>query len=123
MSPLAQGNPVFGIGVRLGRVLRFSGHYLAELVRSGVRVARDVLSPGTRARPGIVRLPLDTRSDFEIALVANLISLTPGTLSVDVEEDRTALLVHVMFLEDGNEEEVIQNLRSTVEEPILALIR
>jgi multicomponent Na+:H+ antiporter subunit E len=102
--------------------LRFSGHYLVELVRSSLRVAADVLTPTSRARPGIVRMPLDARTDLEIALVANLISLTPGTLTIDVAPDRSALVVHAMFL-DGDEEQVVRSLKEMVERPVLELMR
>lgn len=102
--------------------LRFSGHYLVELVRSSLQVAADVLTPASRARPGIVRMPLDARTNLEIALVANLISLTPGTLTIDVTPDRSALFVHVMFL-NGDEEQVARSLKESVEQPVLKLMR
>ena len=102
--------------------LRFSGHYLVELVRSSLRVAADVVTPASRARPGMVRMPLDARTDLEIALVANLISLTPGTLTIDVAPDRSCLLVHVMFV-DGDEEAVARSLKESVERPVLEMMR
>lgn len=107
---------------RAFRWLRFTGHYLIELVRSSVRVAADVLTPASRARPGIVRMPLEARTDLEIAVVANLISLTPGTLTIDVTPDRSALLVHVMFV-DGDEADVVRSLKKTVEGPVLEVMR
>jgi len=108
---------------RLPRALRFIAHYAGELLRSGLRVAHDVAVPRSLARPGIVRMPLDACTDTEIALVANLISLTPGTLTVDVSEDERFLMVHVMFMDEGDEGRVIQSLKKTVEEPILNLVR
>jgi multicomponent Na+:H+ antiporter subunit E len=47
-----------------------------------------------------VAIPLEARTDFEILFLANLITLTPGTLSLDVSADRKVLYVHAMFLED-----------------------
>ena len=73
-------------------------HY--ELVVSSVKVVRDVLTPQHLARPGIIEIPLDVKSDFGVLLVTNLISLTPGTLSIDVSDDRKTLLVHAMFADD-----------------------
>ncbi len=73
-------------------------HY--ELVVSSIAVAVDVLTPKHRARPAIIEVPLDVKSDTGILLVTNLISLTPGTLSLDVSEDRKTLLVHAMFADD-----------------------
>jgi len=60
-----------------------------------------------------VEVPLDVRSDAEILLVTNLISLTPGTLSVDVSEDRRTLLVHAMFADD--EEQLVADLKGGME--------
>jgi len=112
-----------GIAARLGRIIWFVGHYLAELGRSGWRVALDVASPRSEARPGIVHLPLEARTDAEIALVANLISLTPGTLTVDVDPMCRILEVHVMFIDEGKEDEMVQYLKDTVERPVLELVR
>ena len=73
-------------------------HY--ELVVSSVQVLWDIITPEHRARPAIIEVPLDVKSDAGILLVTNLISLTPGTLSLDVSEDRKTLTVHAMFADD-----------------------
>ena len=73
-------------------------HY--ELIVSSVSVAWDVLTPRHRARPGIVAVPLKAEGEAEVLLVTNLISLTPGTLSLDVTEDCNTLYVHAMFADD-----------------------
>ena len=73
-------------------------HY--ELVVSSASVLWDVVTPRQRSRPAIIDVPLSVRSDAGILLVTNLISLTPGTLSLDVSPDRTTLRVHAMFGED-----------------------
>lgn len=73
-------------------------HY--ELLVSSFAVAWDVLTPRHRARPAIVDIPLAVRSDAGILLLTNLISLTPGTLSLDVSEDRRTLSIHAMFADD-----------------------
>ena len=76
-------------------------HY--ELIVSSFAVAWDVLTPAHRSRPDIIDVPLDVTSDAGILLVTNLISLTPGTLSLDVSEDRRTLRVHAMFADDPDE--------------------
>lgn len=73
-------------------------HY--ELLVSSIAVAWDVLTPRHRARPAIIDVPLDVESDAGILLFTNLISLTPGTLSLDVTDDRRTLRVHAMFADD-----------------------
>jgi multicomponent Na+:H+ antiporter subunit E len=76
--------------------------FLRELVLSSVRVAIDVIKPRLTMRPAVVSVPLELHSDAQITLLANLISLTPGTLSVDVAEDRSCLYVHAMYGEDAD---------------------
>lgn len=73
-------------------------HY--ELIVSSLDVLWDIVTPTHRARPAIIEMPLDVKTDAGILLVTNLISLTPGTLSLDVSEDRTTLSLHVMFADD-----------------------
>jgi multicomponent Na+:H+ antiporter subunit E len=94
---LQGGAPYFG---RIGKVVAFVGFFVWELVVANLRVARTVLAPRIRIRPRIVEIPLDLESDHEITILANLITLTPGTLSLDVSEDRKTLLVHALDVED-----------------------
>lgn len=89
---------------RLRSQLSLSGFFLVELVLSSVRVARDVLRPRSEAQPGIIAVPLDARSDAQITVLANLISLTPGSLSLDVSPDRRTLYVHLMFVSSVQDE-------------------
>ena len=85
---------------RLRRIASLAVLFLYELGASAVRVAIVVLTPDLKAalRPAIIAFPLSVKSDAEITLLANLITLTPGTLSVDVSEDRSVLYVHVLTL-------------------------
>ena len=73
-------------------------HY--ELVVSSGSVLWDVVTPRHHSRPAVIDVPLGVRSDAGILLVTNLISLTPGTLALDVSPDRTILRVHAMFGDD-----------------------
>jgi multicomponent Na+:H+ antiporter subunit E len=81
-------------------VLLLGGLFLKELALSAWRVALTVMSPRMRLAPGIFAFPLTVTSDFQITLLANLITLTPGTLSVDVSEDRRTLYVHALDCAD-----------------------
>ena len=85
---------------RLRRITSLAVLFLWELIVSAVRVAFIVVRPNLKAslRPAIVAFPLTVKSDAEITLLANLITLTPGTLSVDVADDRSVLYVHVLDL-------------------------
>ena len=72
----------------------------ARLVLANLRVAHDVITPRLYARPAIIAVPLEARTDLEITLLANLISLTPGSLSLDVSPDKSCMFVHGMFVDD-----------------------
>ena len=76
------------------------GAIFGILRMDALRVARDVLRPGFNFQPGIIAYPLTTQDDFQITLLANLITLTPGTLSVDVSSDKTTLYIHAMHAHD-----------------------
>lgn len=82
------------------RWLRFMGFGFVEIVKSSVAVARSVLSPNMNLRPGIVAIPLDVKSDEGITTLANLITLTPGTVSLDVSSDRKTLYIHAYDVGD-----------------------
>lgn len=85
---------------KVGTIIGFLGFYLWELLLANLRVAHDVITPRHLGRPGIVAIPLDARTDAEITLVANLLTMTPGDLSIDVSTDRRVLYVHRMYLDD-----------------------
>ena len=94
--------PLGGEGFRRVRLARLPGFllfFLKELMVANLKVAAAVLAPAGRLRPAIVAVPLTLDRDAEIALLANLITLTPGTLSLHVSEDRRTLYVHAMATE------------------------
>lgn len=86
---------------RVGRLLAFAGYFARMLVVANWEVVADLLTPGSRLQPGIVALPLRCRSAGEITLLSDLITLTPGTLTIDVSEDLGVLYVHGMYAPDA----------------------
>ena len=76
------------------------GLFIKELVLSALQVAWLVVQPKPKLRPGFIAYPLTLTSDAQIALLANLITLTPGTLSVDVSDDRRTLFIHALDVPD-----------------------
>ena len=86
--------------VRVPRVLHLAGYFFYQLIVSNFRVMWEVITPRHSSRPGIIGIELTARTDMEIMLVANMISLTPGTLSLDISDDRRVLYVHFTFLDD-----------------------
>ncbi len=83
---------------RLDKAFVFGLLYLWEILLSNLRTARQVLLPQGRVRPAIIAVPISLRQEGQIMLLANLVSLTPGTLSLDVSTDRSTLYVHVLDL-------------------------
>jgi multicomponent Na+:H+ antiporter subunit E len=85
---------------KLSQLVRFVLFFLVELVKANLRVAYDVLTPTHHMQPGVVAIPLDLETDEEITLLATLITLTPGTLCLDVSGDRRTLYLHAMYVRD-----------------------
>ena len=106
---------------RIPRFFRFLGFFLWQLMLSNIKIAIDIVTPTWHMRPGVIKYNLSAITDLEITLVANLISLTPGTLVLDVSEDKTALFVHAMFL--GDEEQALLNDLQELEQRLLEVIR
>jgi len=116
--------PLFGSTgyfLRVVRLLRLGLTFIWELMVSNFRVLWDVVTPTHFSRPAVIGVPLDARSDFEIMVVANMISLTPGTLSLDVSEDRSTLYVHVMFVDDV--ETTRAQIKERIEKRVLEVFR
>lgn len=70
--------------------------FLWELVTANLDVAYRVLSPSMPIDPDVIVVPLRVESDLAITTIANSITLTPGTLTMDYDDDRNALYVHAI---------------------------
>lgn len=116
--------PLFGRTRYFGKafdVFGLIGFFLKELVVSSLRIVALALLPQSRLRARIVALPLAARTDLEITLLANLISLTPGSLSLELTDDRETLLVHVMSADDPAT--VRPQLKNEMERRVLEMLR
>lgn len=82
------------------RVVRFGLYFFVKLVESSVVVARTVVSPSGAVHTGIVAVPLQGCSDALATLIADAISLTPGTLTLEVRRDPLTLFVHALDVRD-----------------------
>jgi len=107
--------------VAIPKAVFFAGFIIRELVLSTLRVAWEVVTPAKTRRQGIIAVPLDAKSDLEIALLANLITFTPGTLSLDVSNDRSVLYVHTMFIDDP--EQLKRDIKHGFERRVIDLVR
>jgi multicomponent Na+:H+ antiporter subunit E len=74
--------------------------FFFEVIVANLRMAYQVLHPRLPVRPGFVAMPLELRTDGQITLLAIMVTMTPGTLTVEVTDDRRFLIVHVLDLDD-----------------------
>lgn len=103
------------------KVIGFIFYFLYELIKANLQVAYEVLTPNLYITPGIIKYPLDAKTDIEITFLANLITLTPGTLSLDVSDDKKVLYVHSMYIKDR--EQFIAGIKNGFEKRILEILR
>lgn len=103
------------------KLIAFVFYFLWELFKANFQVAYEVITPHYRMRPGIVKVPLTIQSNLGITFLANMISLTPGTLSLDVSNDKKVLYVHSMYI--TNREEFIHSIKNGFEKRILEILR
>ncbi|SUI96791.1 Multiple resistance and pH homeostasis protein E [Sphingobacterium spiritivorum] len=106
---------------RVPKTAGFVLYFLYEMIVANIQVAYDVITPKYFFKPGIIRYPLNARTDFEINLLATIISLTPGTLILDISDDKSALYIHVMYLKD--KDKFIAQLKNGFERRLLEIIR
>jgi len=116
--------PLFGKSSYCGKL--YDGtllvlYFIYELIISSLKVTWDVLTPIHKSKPGLIAVPIDASSDAEITVLANLVSLTPGSLSVDISDDRSHLLVHAMFVDDP--EAFKQEIKQGMERRVLEAMR
>jgi len=99
----------------------FAFFFAWELLKANLRVTFEVLTPGHQMSPAIIGIPLDVKTDGEITILANLITLTPGTLSLDVSSDRSVLYIHAMYVEDVAQFK--QQMKDGLERRLLQVLR
>lgn len=112
------GESYFARGPRLIKFILF---YLFELFRSNLVIAWDIVTPTHYMRPGVIAIPLEAKTDVEITVLSNLITMTPGTLSLDVSEDRKVLYVHAMYID--NVQTLRQHTKDSLERRVLEILR
>ncbi len=96
------------------------GFFLWELVLANIRLALDVATPRFQMTPGILAIPLDATRDSEILLLSILINLTPGSVALDVSDDRKVMYVHVMYISSADAARA--EIKSGFEQRVLKLL-
>jgi len=97
-------------------LLRFVIVVLYDIVIANISVARLILGPSERMQPAFIVMPLRVRNELAISLLANTISLTPGTVSTFLSADRRCLIIH--SLHTTAPDEVVAAIRERYEQPL-----
>ena len=101
---------------RPGVALRLAGTVLWDIVLANIEVGRRILGPESAIQPRFVWLPLSLRDPHAIVALAGIVTLTPGTLSALIAEDRRHLLIHAFNVED--EAALIRDIQTRYEAPL-----
>lgn len=101
------------------RAARFALLVTWDIVVANVAVARLVLGPPGRLRPAYVEVPIELEQPLAISLLASIITMTPGTVSSDLSDDRRRLLVHVLDAPDAAA--VVAQIKARYERPLMEI--
>lgn len=105
--------------IKFFRVINFILYFIYKLIVANFKVAYDVITPKHRMNPAIIAVPLDLKSDIGITILANVITLTPGTLSLDVSNDKRILYVHAAYENDKNK--FIDEIKNEFEKKVMEI--
>lgn len=106
---------------RVPKVIKFIFHMLVEVIKSNYQVAKTILTKKLDVTTGIIKYPMESRTDIEITMLTYIISLTPGTLVIDVSDDKKVLYIHGMYIQ--NKDDFIRYVRQNLEMKLLDTIR
>lgn len=121
LSVITRGNRKARYFRLLPKVIGFIFYFLWELLKANLQVAYEVMTPNYHMTPAIIKYPLKVKSDLQITFLANLITLTPGTLTLDVSDDKKVMYIHTMYLKDR--ESFINGIKNGFEKRILEIVR
>ena len=103
-------------------LVELSLFFLWELIKASFAVAFEVVRPGHNMKPGIIAVPLDTTTDLQVTIFSSLVTLTPGTLSLDVSADRSHLFVHAMYIKNGDSSLLANELKKGFERRVIRIL-
>ena len=102
-------------------ILKFSILVGYDIVVSNIFVAKLILGKNSNLKPDFLEIPLNIKHPLGLSILASTISLTPGTVSVDLNEDRTILIVHALHIEDIKSE--IETIKNRYEQPLMEIFK
>lgn len=112
----SQKNPDNNIVVRIINLFKYVPVFIIEIIKANLDVARRVINPSLPINPGIIKIPTNLKSDYAKLFLANSITLTPGTLTLDVIDDH--LYIHWIDVE-STDKKIQKNLISGKFEDLL----
>jgi multicomponent Na+:H+ antiporter subunit E len=105
------------------KLISFLLLFLKEVVVGSVKIAYDIVTPKHFMNPGILAVPLDAKTDLEITLLANAITLTPGTTSLAVSKDKKTLYVYNVYVDKNDKQKSIDAIKNGLEKKLLEALR
>jgi multicomponent K+:H+ antiporter subunit E len=104
---------------RPGVGLRLFARVIGDIILANWQVARIVLGPLDRINPALILVPLDIEDPFVATILGSIVSLTPGTVSIEIDRARRQLLVHALDVSD--ERKLVESIKSRYEAPLKEL--
>jgi multicomponent Na+:H+ antiporter subunit E len=91
------------LSIKIYYIIYLIIYYVVKLITANLYIAWDIITPKMRTNPGMIEVDTATKTDFGLLLLSNLISMTPGTLSIDIDSSREKLQVHLLYMNRKNE--------------------
>ena len=105
----------------LPKLISFFFFMFWEIVKANLVTVKESLYAKSKLKPAIIKIPLIVETDTEISLLATLVSVTPGTLVMDISDDKKVMYVHVMHLE--SKEDFVDEVKNKFEKRLLEILR
>lgn len=106
---------------RIFKIIKLSFIFFRELILSNIDIVRLIYKRNPDIEPGIFAMPTELKTNWEISLLANLITLTPGTLSVAISDDNSVIFIHAMHIDEVDA--AIYDIKNTFEKAIMEVTR
>lgn len=106
---------------RVPKIIVFIIYFFVDMLKANWEVAMDVITPSYNTTPGIIKYKMDAKTDFEITMLTNIIALTPGTMVIDIADDKSHIFIHTMYLKD--KDKFINRMKERTEKKLLAILR
>ena len=103
--------------LKIPSLMRYFMKLAIEIMKASIFVAKIIIQPTINIKPGIISVPIRAKTDLGITTLSNTITLTPGTLTVDVSDDRSTLYVHCIDIDDADE--IRNSIRDELEDYVL----